>query len=84
MKVTKAPLAVIFDADEAALFRLHAEIMERPIENYLRMSINSLLDAALGEVLAAASDEETRNADKARFASVSARLAKWNEEEAAR
>ena len=84
MKVTLAPLGVALEEDEADLFRLHAEIIERPIEEYLQMSIHSLLDAALGEVLAAASDEETRAADKERFAALSARLAKWEEDDAAR
>lgn len=84
MKVTKAPLGVTFDADEIDLFQLDAEITERTIENYLQGWINSILDAALSNVLESAQDEETRQQDKTRFATVEARVAKWHDEDFAR
>jgi len=84
MKATLDPLGILFEEDEADLLRLHAEITERPIENYLRMCIHSLLYAALEQVLTCAEDEETRTADKERFAALAARLDKWDEEDAAR
>lgn len=84
MKATLDPLGIVFEEDEAALVRLHAERIERPIEDYLRECARSLLDAALGDALASAPDEETRRADKERFAALAARLAKWDEEDAAR
>ena len=84
MKVTKAPLAVTFDADEAALFRFHAKSIRRTIENYLEECANSLLQAALDEVTGLDWDEEARRKNKARFASVAAAVAKRYEEDAAR
>ena len=84
MTVTKDPLAVTFDADEAALFRFHAKSIRRMIENYLEECANSLLQAALDEVTGLDLDEEARRKNKARFAAVAAAVAKRDEAAIAR
>ena len=84
MKVTKAPLAVTFDAQEAALFRFHAKTIHRTIADYLEECTNSLLQAALDDLTGSDWDEESRRKYKARFASVAAAVAKRDEEDAAR
>ena len=83
MKITKAPLAVTFDAQEAALFRFHAKTMRRTIENYLEECANSLLQAALADLTGSDWDEKSRRKHKARFASVAAAVAKRDEEDIA-
>ena len=84
MTVTKAPLAVTFDADEAALFRFHAKTIGRTIENYLEECANSILQAALDDVTGEDWDEKSRRKNKARFASLAAAVAKRDEEDVAR
>lgn len=84
MTVTKAPLTVTFDADEAALFRFHAKTIHRTIENYMEECANSLLQAALDDLSGSDWDEKSRRKHKARFASVAAAVAKRDEKDVAR